>query len=110
LLSTLKGAAEVKAGESMYVPQYDKSLHHGRGDRAPFGRWLTATGPVDVVILEGWMLGFTPLSLPLSLPLTDVSPTGPTVASRIKRASLDKITKLAGMEVRYLSHIIYICM
>ena len=101
LLSTLKGAAEVRAGEQMYVPQYDKSLHSGRGDRAPFGRWLTATGPVDVVILEGWMLGFTPLPLTLSLPLTDVSPTGPSVAGRIKRASLDAITKQVGMEVSH---------
>lgn len=94
----------------MYVPQYDKSLHKGRGDRAPFGRWLTATGPVDVVILEGWMLGFTPLALPLSLPLTDVSPvTGSTVAGRIKRKSLESVTKHVGMEVciEYLINFMY---
>lgn len=83
----------------MYVPQYDKSLHSGRGDRAPFGRWLTTTGPVDVVILEGWMLGFTPLSLPLSLSLTDVSPMGSTLAGRIKKASIKSINEMAGMEV-----------
>lgn len=45
----------------MRVPAYDKSLHAGRGDRLPPEQWPAVPGPVDVVLLEGWMLGFRPL-------------------------------------------------
>src|SRR5262245_31244706 len=48
-------------GESVRVPVYDKSAHAGRGDRAPESAWRTVSAPLDVVIVEGWMLGFTPV-------------------------------------------------
>ena len=41
--------------------RYDKSAHSGRGDRAPKSAWQTVKGKVDVVLFEGWMLGFRPL-------------------------------------------------
>lgn len=46
------------------IPMYDKSLRAGRGDRAPQSQWriIDADKPVDIVLLEGWMLGFEPLS------------------------------------------------
>ena len=40
---------------------YDKSLRGGRGDRAPESAWPVVTGPLQVVCLEGWCLGFRPL-------------------------------------------------
>ena len=43
------------------VPVYDKSRHGGRGDRAPQSEWRDVTGPLDVIFLEGWMLGFQPV-------------------------------------------------
>jgi D-glycerate 3-kinase len=46
---------------SVRVPVYDKSLHGGRGDRAPEAEWRDVTGPLDVVFVEGWMLGFAPV-------------------------------------------------
>lgn len=55
-LHALKGIA---AGSSQRVPVYDKSAHGGRGDRAPESDWREVHGPLDVVIVEGWMLGFT---------------------------------------------------
>lgn len=42
--------------------RYDKSQHEGRGDRAAESKWQMVKGPVDVVLFEGWMLGFRPLS------------------------------------------------
>lgn len=42
--------------------RYDKSSHEGRGDRAPASRWQQVKGKVDVVLFEGWMLGFKPLT------------------------------------------------
>jgi D-glycerate 3-kinase len=43
------------------VPVFDKALHGGRGDRLPEALWRTVAGPVDVVLLEGWMVGFRAL-------------------------------------------------
>ena len=42
--------------------RYDKSSHEGRGDRAPDSKWQQVKGKVDVVLFEGWMLGFKPLT------------------------------------------------
>jgi D-glycerate 3-kinase len=49
---------------SALVPVYDKSLNGGRGDRTPEERWRTVTGPLDLVFVEGWMFGFTPVAEP----------------------------------------------
>lgn len=38
------------------VPQYDKSAYSGKGDRAKAGK--VVEGKVDLVIVEGWMLGY----------------------------------------------------
>jgi pantothenate kinase-related protein Tda10 len=43
------------------IPRYDKSLHEGRGDRASEDAWSVVHGSPDVVLLEGWMLGFASL-------------------------------------------------
>lgn len=66
------------------VPRYDKSLHEGRGDRAPKSQWVEKQGairqawlsrdialwsltvccdqmllgPLDVLLIEGWCMGF----------------------------------------------------
>lgn len=42
--------------------RYDKSAYSGKGDRADAASWPQAQGPVDVVLFEGWMLGFAPVS------------------------------------------------
>lgn len=57
----------LRAGGSAWIPVYDKSAHHGRGDRAPRASWRQERGPWDVVILEGWMLGFRPGPVPPEL-------------------------------------------
>jgi D-glycerate 3-kinase len=54
----------LSSGEEMVVPVYDKSAHGGRGDRAPVDRWRLVRGALDVVVLEGWMVGFTPIAEP----------------------------------------------
>lgn len=60
-LRTLEAIAALGPGEDTLAPVYDKSAHGGRGDRAPRSAWRRVRGPVDVVILEGWMLGFAPV-------------------------------------------------
>jgi D-glycerate 3-kinase len=59
---TLAELREPGAGRSIRVPVYDKSQHGGRGDRAPESDWRHVTGPIDLVIVEGWMLGFEPVA------------------------------------------------
>jgi len=49
-----------ESGERVSVPRYDKSAHSGAGDRRPESEWSTCDLPVDVIILEGWCLGFEP--------------------------------------------------
>jgi D-glycerate 3-kinase len=66
-VEVLKGLREINSkGESdtksVLIPSYDKSLHDGQGDRLPKSEWTKVKGGVDVVILEGWSLGFYPLS------------------------------------------------
>ena len=48
------------------IPSYDKSLYSGSGDRLPSSQWLPvnqSTQPkVEVIIFEGWCVGFRALS------------------------------------------------
>ncbi|XP_039812333.1 D-glycerate 3-kinase, chloroplastic-like isoform X3 [Panicum virgatum] len=50
-----------KEGMKMKVPRYDKSAFGGRGDRADPSVWPDVEGPLEVILFEGWMLGFKPL-------------------------------------------------
>lgn len=59
-LAALKSASG--SGGQVAVPRYDKSQNQGRGDRADESSWPTVQGPLDIVLFEGWMLGFQPLA------------------------------------------------
>lgn len=59
VLKNLKKINEVDAG-TVDIPFFDKSLFNGQGDRVSHGE--TVEGPVDVVVLEGWCVGFFPTS------------------------------------------------
>lgn len=43
------------------LPRYNKSAYQGLGDRADPSTWPKVTGPVDIVLFEGWMFGFAPV-------------------------------------------------
>jgi len=58
-LSALRALGPDSTGLAVAVPVYDKSLNAGRGDRLPAAGWRRVEGPLDVVFVEGWMLGFT---------------------------------------------------
>ncbi len=59
--ATLGALAGLGKGQATQVPVYDKTAFDGRGDRLPMGQWRRVDGPVDVVLLEGWMLAFAPV-------------------------------------------------
>ncbi len=76
---TLRDLRSLKSGKSTRVPVYDKSAHGGRGDRAPEESWREVTGPLDVIILEGWMLGFAPVE-EATLPDARLAPSNRALA------------------------------
>ena len=68
----------VQKDSCVRVPRYDKAARQGWGDRAPEDAWDVVSAPLDVVLLEGWMLGFSPLDddevmLNISKDLIDVN-------------------------------------
>jgi D-glycerate 3-kinase len=54
----------LRAGARTRLPAYDKSAFAGRGDRVPEARWRVEEGACDLVLFEGWMLGFAPVPEP----------------------------------------------
>lgn len=43
------------------IPSFDKSKSSGEGDRAPMSDWHSVTRNPEVVVFEGWCVGFQPL-------------------------------------------------
>ena len=63
LLTDLRG---IEAGESINIPVFDKSID----DRSPEEDFRQVTGPIDLVLFEGWCVGAKPQRDPaLALPV-----------------------------------------
>lgn len=58
VLAALRSINET--GETVRLPAFDKSRHGGEGDRVSESAWTPIKGPLDVVLLEGWCVGFYP--------------------------------------------------
>ncbi len=57
-MKTLRDIKEAAAGEQVSVPQFDKSLYGGQGDRIP-----PFTMPAPTILLfEGWLVGTRPVA------------------------------------------------
>ena len=48
------------SGKTVQLPVYDKSKFSGKGDRSE--KTVQVTGPIDIVVFEGWCTGFHSLS------------------------------------------------
>ncbi|KAL2651747.1 hypothetical protein R1flu_019875 [Riccia fluitans] len=56
---TLKSLLKLTSdGSKALIPRYNKAARNGRGDRADPSKWTEVKGPLQVVLFEGWMLGF----------------------------------------------------
>ena len=57
---------DLRAGEKVKLPSYDKSAHNGQGDRSPVECWelINESGKLKtkIVIFEGWCVGFRSLA------------------------------------------------
>jgi D-glycerate 3-kinase len=66
LLTDLRG---LEAGESINIPVFDKSID----DRSPEKDFRQVTGPIDLVLFEGWCVGAKPQrGLALALPVNSL--------------------------------------
>lgn len=56
--------ASLHSGAGIHVPSFDKSKFDGEGDRVPQAQWryVPRPPPIDVLIFEGWCVGFQALT------------------------------------------------
>ena len=54
-ISVIEELKSLQPGATLEVPRFDKS----RDDRCPQSGWSTVTGPVDLLIFEGWCVAST---------------------------------------------------
>ncbi|KAI9092912.1 P-loop containing nucleoside triphosphate hydrolase protein [Phlyctochytrium arcticum] len=52
-------AAINEDGNNVRIPVFDKSAHNGRGDRVDPEHWTVVKPTLDIVLIDGWCLGFT---------------------------------------------------
>jgi D-glycerate 3-kinase len=81
-------------GKIIEVPFFDKSLFLGDGDRVPRGQWRTLSRdpPIDIVVFEGWCVGFQPLPEPeLELKLAIAKESRKTATGVSKPSQEDSI-------------------
>ncbi|KAH6607704.1 hypothetical protein Trco_004017 [Trichoderma cornu-damae] len=90
------------------LPQYDKALFSGRGDRLPPASWKPINhhhrpAPLQAVILEGWCVGFRPVS-PEAVAAKHAAPSRTLGEHRLehllavndKLAEYDEVTDMFG--------------
>jgi len=91
----------LREGRPVAIPRYDKSAHGGRGDRAPRSTWRRVDDRVDLVVFEGWMLGFT--SVPASQPPSELATTNALLAAyRPWSDALDAFVLLEAADLRFV--------
>lgn len=56
LKSTLDSLSALREGQSLAIPRFDKLAD----DRVPESEWSRVSGPVDMIIFEGWCVGARP--------------------------------------------------
>lgn len=91
------------------IPIFDKSLFNGEGDRLPSG--IVVQPPVHVFILEGWSMGFYPLSSEelerkyqeiTAKEVGDVVAGEPDVSSIIRKHSLEDLLLVNTFLLKYV--------
>ena len=89
----------LRDGHDVDVPRYDKSAHGGRGDRSDAVTQIR--GQVDVVLLEGWMLGFQPVEH-----VSDERLRVPNDALRAYDAWTDRLDVLISLRMKHSSQVV----
>ncbi|HEX8792318.1 MAG TPA: hypothetical protein VF765_15295 [Polyangiaceae bacterium] len=103
---TIDALASLPDARTTAVPAYDKSAHRGRGDRAPESAWPRVSGPLDVVILEGWMLGFSPADADADALAADPALRAPNAYLSAYRAWNERLDAFVQLEVASLDTVV----
>ena len=81
--------------QSTRIPSYDKSAFGGQGDRTDLASWTEVNGPgqetIEVVIFEGWCVGFRTLDEPELRNQWEHSRAAKDDLSRLWRHDLDSL-------------------
>lgn len=90
------------------IPFYDKSRFNGEGDRAPQDQWVKVAKPIDIVILEGWLVGFKPVASDENLATifqkaraSEPDPDTKKALGEIEFAQIRTINQLLGNYVKF---------
>ncbi len=71
-LNIMDRLAKLKKGEKCAIPRFDKSMD----DRYPEQKWPTVSGPVDILLFEGWCVAARPQNEgDLTNPINDLERT-----------------------------------
>ncbi|KAG5979533.1 hypothetical protein E4U55_005068 [Claviceps digitariae] len=78
------------------IPRYDKALFSGQGDRLPPEAWTPVNQPGDpplqVIIFEGWAVGFRPLrDEDVQARWTDAAPATTTTSRTLRQHRLEHL-------------------
>jgi D-glycerate 3-kinase len=102
--------ADLKANRSTRIPKYNKALFSGQGDRLPSSEWdevnSEGTGPVSIVLFEGWCVGFQPLvsdelASKHSAAVEQLNQPGTNYRGRLGYNSLESVTAINEALKRY---------
>ncbi|KAG9062811.1 hypothetical protein KI688_005117 [Linnemannia hyalina] len=77
------------SGTMVPVPSYDKALYSGRGDQVPEDQWHRSQGPFDVILFEGWSLGFKSIRDPKRL--AEIYASAPKYLSQHPFSSIEMV-------------------
>ncbi|KAF9930058.1 hypothetical protein FBU30_000895 [Linnemannia zychae] len=86
------------------APVYDKALNVGRGDQLPQDQWVQAKGPFDVILFEGWSLGFKSIRDPKQL--AEIYASAPKYLSQHSSSSIEMVNSaLAEYEREWYTYL-----
>ena len=101
ILDSLKAINDT--GETVRIPSFDKSQFNGEGDRVPKTDWTPVNGPLDVVLLEGWCVGFYPQSTEDIERAMKETPAGLDGVFDMGQFTLEQVLEVNQLLVQYLT-------
>ena len=102
ILLRLKSINASSRSEVVKIPSFDKSLFNGEGDRIPEAEWTLVKGPLDVVLLEGWCVGFYPTSREVIEARIQDTPRGLEGVFDMEKYSLESVLEVNKKLVEYV--------
>lgn len=102
-IHTIHSLVKLSSHESLAIPRFDKA----RDDRCPEAEWPIQSGPVDLIVFEGWCVGAPAQTAAELLPPVNALEANDDVDGRWRKAVNDA---LAGPYQQLFAHIDYLLM